>query len=147
MLKSITLEQVSGSDSELYDALVAAQLPIDDIAEAGRTFFKARSNGADVIGFSGIEQCGSDFLLRSVVVLSGYRGRGFGRLIVEETLRGLKRDGDIYLATITSAPFFSIIGFSEVPRGIIPPAVLATRQLSSICPSSATIMKLIRPPT
>ncbi|CAN7642811.1 MULTISPECIES: hypothetical protein [Rhizobium/Agrobacterium group] len=39
------------------------------------------------------------------------------------------------------------VGFSEVLRDSVPAAVLATRQLSSICPSSATIMKLIRPPT
>lgn len=147
MLNSVTLEQVSGTEEALRDALVAANLPTDDIVEAGRTFFKACSNGAELIGFSGIEQCGSDFLLRSVVVLSGHRGRGFGRSIVEQTLRGLNRNGDVYLATTTAAPFFSIIGFSEVPRDIVPPAVLATRQLSSICPSSATIMKLNRPPT
>jgi N-acetylglutamate synthase-like GNAT family acetyltransferase len=80
-------------------------------------------------------------------VLSGHRGRGFGKAIVEQTLRGLDRNGDVYLATTTAAPFFSTIGFSEVPRESVPPAVLDTRQLSSICPSSATIMKLTRPPT
>lgn len=147
MLNPVTLEQVPGSDSELREALITAQLPTDDIRESGRTFFKARSNGSEVIGFSGIEQCASDFLLRSVVVLSGHRGRGFGKSIVEETIRFLDRNGDVYLATTTAAPFFSTIGFSEVPRDIVPPAVLATRQLSSICPSSATIMKLNRPPT
>lgn len=147
MLNPVTLEQVPGSDNELREALVAAHLPTDDIGEAGLTFFKACSNGAELIGFSGIEQCGSDFLLRSVVVLSGHRGRGFGKSIVEETLRGLDRNCNVFLATTTAAPFFSTIGFSEVPRDIVPPAVLATRQLSSICPSSATIMKLNRPPT
>ncbi|NTE35208.1 arsenic resistance N-acetyltransferase ArsN2 [Agrobacterium tumefaciens] len=147
MLNLVTLEQVSGTDAGLRDALAAAHLPTDDIGEAGRTFFKARADGTEVIGFSGSEQCGSDFLLRSVVVLSGHRGRGFGKSIVEQTIRFLDRNGDVYLATTTAASFFSTIGFSEVLRDIVPPAVLATRQLSSICPSSATIMKLNRPPT
>lgn len=147
MLNPVSLEPVSGCDDDLRDALATAQLPTEDIQEAGRTFFKARSDGVEVIGFCGIEQCGSDFLLRSVVVLSGHRGRGFGKAIVEQTLRGLDRNGDVYLATTTAAPFFSTIGFSEVPRESVPPAVLDTRQLSSICPSSATIMKLQRPPT
>ncbi|SOC39558.1 hypothetical protein SAMN05892877_10675 [Rhizobium subbaraonis] len=31
-------------------------------------------------------------------------------------------------------------------RGDVPPAVLATRQLSGICPASATIMKPSRTP-
>lgn len=147
MLNPVALEQVPGSDSDLREALIAADLPTEDIEESGRTFFKACSDGVETIGFSGIEQCGSDFLLRSVVVLARHRGRGFGKSIVEETLRVLDRSADVYLATTTAAPFFSTIGFSEVARDFVPPAVLATRQLSSICPSSATIMKLNRPPT
>jgi N-acetylglutamate synthase-like GNAT family acetyltransferase len=78
-------------------------------------------------------------------VLPAHRGHGVGRSIVEAALRDV--DGDVFLATTNAAPFFSTIGFSEVLRAEVPAAVLGTRQLSSICPSSATIMKLNRPPT
>ncbi|WP_421423938.1 arsenic resistance N-acetyltransferase ArsN2 [Agrobacterium rosae] len=147
MLNAISLKQVSGSDPELRQALVEAHLPTDDIEDGGRIFYKAVAGDGSSVGYCGIERCGDCRLLRSVVVDPGRRGRGFGRAIVEATLRESNGYSDTYLATTTAAPFFSIIGFSEVPRDIVPPAVLATRQLSSICPSSATIMKLQRPPT
>jgi len=145
MLSAIALHEVAGSDARLRDALRAADLPTDDIEDDDRAFFEAVSGDGQTIGYAGLERCAADYLLRSVVVLPEHRGHGFGRAIVEATLRGV--GGDVFLATTSVAPFFSTIGFSEVPRAEVPAAVLATRQLSSICPSSATIMKLNRPPT
>ena len=146
-MSAIRLEQIAGNDADLKAALTGAHLPTDDIEDYGRTFFKALTSDGRVIGFSGVERCGDDFLLRSVVVLPDHRGLGLGSVLVEQTLAGLDRGGDIFLATTSAATFFARIGFSEVPRDSVPAAVLATRQLSSICPSSATTMKLIKPPT
>lgn len=145
MLSAIALREVAGSDARLREALLAADLPTDDIGEEGRAFFKAVSSEGHAVGYAGLERCAGDYLLRSIVVLPEHRGHGFGRAIVEAALRDV--DGDIFLATTSAAPFFSTMGFAEVQRAEVPAAVLATRQLSSICPSSATIMKLIRPPT
>ncbi|MBW9069967.1 arsenic resistance N-acetyltransferase ArsN2 [Agrobacterium pusense] len=145
MLRAIALHEVAGSDARLREALRAADLPTDDIEDEGRAFLEAVSGDGQTIGYAGLERCAGDYLLRSVVVLPEHRSDGFGRSIVEATLRDV--DGDVFLATTSAAPFFSIIGFSEVPRAEVPVAVLATRQLSSICPSSATIMKLNRTPT
>lgn len=145
MLSAITLHEVAGSDARLREALFAADLPTDDIEDNGRTFFEAVSANGQMIGYAGLERCAGDYLLRSVVVLPAHRSHGLGRAVVEATLRDV--DGNVFLATTSAAPFFSAIGFSEVPRAEVPAAVLATRQLSSICPSSATIMKLNRPPT
>ncbi|WP_418135993.1 arsenic resistance N-acetyltransferase ArsN2 [Agrobacterium sp. El2ro-1b] len=145
MLSAIALHEVAGIDARLREALRAADLPTDDIEDDGRAFFEAVSGDGQTIGYAGLERCASDYLLRSVVVLTEHRGHGFGRALVEATLRDVV--GDVFLATTSAAPFFSTIGFSEVPRAEVPTAVLATRQLSSICPSSATIMKLNRPPT
>lgn len=146
-MSTIRLEQVAGNDIGLKAALMDAHLPTDDVEDHGRTFFKAVSADDRVVGFSGVEHCGGDFLLRSVVVLPDHRGQNLGGALVEQTLAGLGRDGDVFLATTSAAPFFARIGFSGVRRDSLPAAVLATRQLSSICPSSATIMKPIRPPT
>ena len=145
MLSAIALHEVAGSDARLREVLRAADLPTDDIEDEGRTFLKAVFGDGQTIGYAGLERCAGDYLLRSVVVLPGHRGHGFGRAIVEATLRGV--GGDVFLATTSAAPFFSSIGFSEVPRAEVPAAVIATRQLSSICPSSATIMKLNRSST
>lgn len=146
-MSTIRLEQVAGNDVDLKLALAGAHLPTDDIEDNGRTFFKALSLDGRIIGFSGIEHCGDDHLLRSVVVLPDHRGQRLGGALVEQTLARLAPNGCVFLATTSAAPFFARLGFSEVQRHSVPAAVLATRQLSSICPSSATIMRLTRPPT
>jgi len=139
MLSAITLIEISGQDEGLRVALQAADLPTDDTEDDGRTFFRAVSDAGQTIGYSGIERCAGDALLRSVAVLPEYRSRGLGRAIVQAALQKVGRSGDVFLATTSAAPFFSTLGFTEVPRTVVPAAVLATRQLSSICPSSATI--------
>ncbi|MGP4670295.1 arsenic resistance N-acetyltransferase ArsN2 [Agrobacterium pusense] len=145
MFSVITLLEAPGSDAGLREALQAADLPTDDIEDRGIAFFEATASAEGVVGYVGLERCCDDYLLRSVVVLPTYRCQGIGRAIVEEALQSVC--GDVFLATTSAAPFFSTIGFIEVQRAEVPAAVLATRQLSSICPSSATIMKLNRPPT
>jgi len=146
-MSTITLERIEGNDTGLKAALMEAHLPTDDIEDQGRTFFRALSSDGRAVGYLGVEHCGDDFLLRSVVVLPYHRGQGLGSVLVERAVAGLDQAGDIFLATTSAAPFFARIGFSEVQRDSVPATVLATRQLSSICPSSATIMKRITPPT
>lgn len=146
-MSTIRLEQIAGDDPDLKAALTDAHLPTDDIEDDGRTFFKAFSSDDRIVGFSGIERCGDHFLLRSVVLLPDHRGQRLGGVLVEQTLARLDRGGGVFLATTGAAPFFARLGFSEVQRDGVPTAVLATRQLSSICPSSATIMRFTRPPT
>jgi N-acetylglutamate synthase-like GNAT family acetyltransferase len=145
-MTSVRLENISGDLSDLTKALALCGLPTEDIAEAGRTFFRAVGPDNNTVGYSGVEQCGKDTLLRSVVVLPDHRGKSYGKMIVAETLRKAPVVGNVYLATTTAAPFFSGFGFQVVDRADVPDAVLATRQLSGICPASATIMKLTRPP-
>ncbi|WP_460927099.1 arsenic resistance N-acetyltransferase ArsN2 [Shinella zoogloeoides] len=146
-MSAIKLEQIEGNDAGLKAALTEAHLPTDDIEDHGRTFFRARLSDGRAIGFLGVERCGDDFLLRSVVVLPDHRGQGLGSVLVERAVAGLDPGGAVFLATTSAAHFFARLGFSDVPRESVPAAVLATRQLSSICPSSATIMRLTRPPT
>jgi len=147
MLSAIILIEVPGQDEGLRAALHAADLPTDDIEDEGRTFFRAVSDAGQTIGYAGIERCAGDALLRSVVVLPEHRSHGLGQAIVQATLQEVGLSGAVFLATMSAAPFFSTLGFTEVPRTDVPAAVLATRQLSSICPSSATIMRFNRPPT
>lgn len=143
----VRLETISGELRDLRLALSLSGLPTEDIAEPGRAFFGAVGPGDTTVGYSGIEQCGRDTLLRSVVVLPDHRGKSLGKMIVVETLRAVPVAGNVYLATTTAAPFFAKLGFQVVDRAEVPPAILSTRQLSGICPASATIMKLTKPPT
>ncbi len=146
-MSDIRLEPVLGSDPELKLALSASGLPIEDLEDAGRSFFRAVSSDRGTVGYAGIEVCGDAVLLRSMVVLPEHRGKALGKSLTEEMLKAVNVNSAVFLATTSAAPFFENLGFVVVERGDVPPAVLATRQLSGICPASATIMKLNRPPT
>ncbi len=146
-MSALTIERVNGRDLEFKSALAGADLPTDDLEDEGRTFFRIVSVDDQAVGFAGLEACEGDQLLRSVVVLPGQRGKGIGLAIVEAVLAFVEPGNDVFLATTSASPFFERLGFIKVQRENLPAAVLATRQLSSICPSSATIMKLTRPPT
>lgn len=146
-MTKIRLESVLGDDSGLRAALIEAHLPTDDIRDEGKSFFTAVAEDGATVGYSGVEACGDAGLLRSLVVMPDHRGKGFGRILTRLTLDRVADVADIYLATTTASGFFENLGFAAVDRSAVPDTVLSTRQLSSICPASATIMKLIRPPT
>ncbi len=146
-MRELTLEPAPVSDA-LKEALSSAGLLVDDLAEPGRSYFALVDADRGVVGYSGLERCGDDaVLLRSVVVLPEFRSLGFGRRLAELTIKGTPIAADVYLATTSAAPFFESIGFVRIERGSAPQPILSTRQLSGLCPASATIMKLNRPPT
>lgn len=77
--KAMIAVPIAASAPELRAALDAAALPSDDLAEHGRTFFRFDDEG-EMIGFGGIESCGDDVLLRSIVMLPEARGKADARL-------------------------------------------------------------------
>lgn len=132
----------------LKAVLTSAGLPVDDLDEPHRSYFALVDADRGVVGYSGVENCGAGaVLLRSVVVAPEFRSHGFGRRLVELTLAGTPVGADVYLATTSAADFFESFGFARIERAAAPTAILSTRQLSGLCPASATIMKLNRPPT
>lgn len=146
-MRELKLEPVPVFD-DLRAALTTAGLLVDDLDGFDRSYFACVDHDGRVIGYSGIETCDDDaVLLRSIVVLPAYRLQGYGRQLVELTVAKTSPSTDIYLATTDAAPFFSSIGFVSVQRDRVPPPILSTRQLSGLCPASATIMRLNRPPT
>ncbi|MFD2651966.1 MULTISPECIES: arsenic resistance N-acetyltransferase ArsN2 [Brucellaceae] len=146
-MSALTVERLSGSDLDLKKALSGADLPTNDVEDEGRTFFRIVDDNDRTVAFAGLEACGGDQLLRSVVVLPDQRGKGVGHAAVSAVLAHVKPGRAVYLATTNASPFFERLGFIEVQRENLPAGVLETQQLSSLCPSSATIMKLTRPPT
>ncbi|NVP54520.1 arsenic resistance N-acetyltransferase ArsN2 [Mycoplana rhizolycopersici] len=145
-MSEIRLEPVPGSDVGLKLALSISGLPTEDLEFPGRTFFRAVSSDGGTVGYAGMEGCGDAVLIRSMVILPEHRRKAFGRSLTRETLKAVTDGAAVFLATTTAVAFFKKLGFVVVERGDVPPAVLATRQLSAICPASATIMKLSRPP-
>ncbi len=146
-MRELSLRPVPVSDA-LKATLTSAGLPVDDLDEPNRSYFALVDADGGLVGYSGIERCDGDaVLLRSVVVAPEFRSHGFGRRLVELTITETPVGADVYLITTSAAPFFESFGFVVVPRDQAPKAILSTRQLSGLCPASATIMKLNRPPT
>ena len=127
---------------EMVGALRSAQLPIDDLRDPGRSFFRYATLGGSPVGFGGFELYGSDVLLRSMVVLPEMRGRGIGRNAALLLMRRAFDQGarNAYVLTTTAAPFFAALGFKPIDRDDAPTSIRSTRQASSLCPSSAALL-------
>lgn len=137
-------KHVGAGDESLAAALLDAGLPIDDIGDAGRSFFRIELDN-QMLGYGGFELYGQDALLRSVVVPAASRGQGHGRAVVEAMLREIGRAGgrQVYLLTTTASAFFEHLGFVRTDRADAPASILATRQASSICSSADLLARAI----
>ena len=121
--------------------LTEAHLPHDDLASQLPRFIVAHE-GEVIVGVIGLEVYGHIGLLRSLVVRSDVRGRGIGRELVERlcahaTIQGVR---DLYLLTVDTKDYFTILGFKHIERTLAPTAIQTTRQFNELCPSSAVLM-------
>lgn len=139
----VTLQRTDGDGLAFVERLLARNdLPTAGLHDGDGRFFVAR-DGDDRIGVGGVEQCGTDGLLRSVVVEASVRGEGYGvalcrALEAEARAAGIER---LYLLTTTAAEFFAGRGYAEMPREDAPEAIRATTEFAELCPSSATCMR------
>jgi arsenate reductase len=138
----IAAQGIRGEDTAFVQAMRDAELPVDDLSEPGRTFFKFSTLAGVHIGYGGFERYGSDALVRSIVVASEYRGMGIGRNLLAVLLRDAFNAGarTAWLLTTNASSFFEKTGFRAVKRETAPPTILMTRQACTLCPSSAAIM-------
>ncbi len=134
-------EPVAGDAPDLRAALMAANLPADDLAEPGHAFFRFTDAGR-TLGFGGFELLGENALLRSVVVLPEARGKGRGTAAVGLLMQRACVAGarTAYLLTTDAAPFFARLGFRPIERVVAPAGILATRQAASLCPSTGALL-------
>lgn len=129
------------------DLLADAKLPADGLDEQFADGYVVAEHEGSIIGAEGIEVYGRYGLLRSAVIDASHRGRGLGEQLTIDRIewargRGLKA---VYLLTTTAAPFFRKLGFEVVERAGAPAELQASKEFASVCPSSATCMKLDLP--
>ncbi|WP_010124871.1 arsenic resistance N-acetyltransferase ArsN2 [Sphingomonas sp. KC8] len=125
---------------ELASALAAEGLPVSDLGEPGRIFFRFE-DGA-LAGYGGIESTGPERLLRSLVVVPGRRGAGLGSAMLAALEReavelGVER---LHLLTTTAAQFFRAHGYTDTARTNAPAPIAASAEFTSLCPASATYL-------
>lgn len=124
---------------DLSTALARENLPTDDIALAGRRFYRLFDSDGP-IGFSGLEEEGKDLLLRSVLIEPTRRRQGLGAAaigIIEAEARALGAH-HLHLLTTDAADFFRSVGHIDTDRKAAPAAIAKTAQSRSLCPISAT---------
>jgi len=127
---------------QVRSLLDASGLPTEDLQPALFEHFIGLGEGDLLDGVIGIELHGATGLLRSLAVAEESRGRGFGKRLVAEVEAHARSEGvrEIYLLTTTAAPLFSAMGYSVVAREAAPASIRATREFSTLCPASATLM-------
>jgi amino-acid N-acetyltransferase len=125
--------------------LTAAKLPTDGVAEHFHSFF-VLDDGRRIIASAGLERHGDAALLRSLAVALEVRGAGWGAAVLRHALHEAgDRSGGVYALTTTAESYLSRFGFERVDRASLPPQLLASRELQDACPSSATVMRWVRP--
>ena len=116
-------------------------LPISDLDET-KTLFAFLSNG-DVIGTGGLESFGDCALLRSISMRKDLQKKGMGKFIVGELEKVARQSGIncLYLLTTTAEGFFTNWGYEIIDREAVPIEIKNTSEFSSICPSTAKVMR------
>ncbi|MBS1510928.1 MAG: GNAT family N-acetyltransferase [Bacteroidetes bacterium] len=117
------------------------QLPVADIDDDKLLYLLL--DGETVIGTAGLEIFEDCALLRSVSVNQEQQGKGYGKFL-NETLEQYAKESGIncmYLLTTTAKDFFDRQGYCVITREEAPTAIKATAEFSSLCPSSAVVMK------
>lgn len=139
---------VAASVADLADvgALVAAAgLTLDGLAACvtGGTAVVCREHDGCLLGVAATERHGDRALLRSVAVHPSARGHGLGRALVHRALAEARAAGarEAWLLTETAEPFFAGLGWSRADRAEAPPAVAASVEFASACPTTAIAMR------
>lgn len=132
-----------GSLAEVRGLLAASMLPTDDLHDPAIELLGAW-DGAALVGAVGLQRCGDAGLLRSLVVAPAWQGRGLGHELCARVVT-LARRRDLtalYLLTTTAADFFRRLGYRDAARDAVPAEIRATAEFASLCPSTATVLRL-----
>ena len=121
--------------------LKECSLPYNDLNKYIQNFVVAENNNI-IIGVGGFEKYGDASLIRSLAVISEYRGIGVGGKIYALLERKISNVGinKLYLLTETATDYFKKVGFTIRVRENIPEAILQTKQFRELCPSTAFVM-------
>lgn len=124
------------------DWLVAADLPIKDLADDLPRYFVLKDPQGAPLAFGGLAGMGSDLLLRSIVVDPSKRGSGAGARLVEALESVAKQEGVERLWALTTGAEEWLVsrGWRRVDRTAAPQSIQRKGQFKDVCPSTATLL-------
>jgi len=134
----------AATDRDAVGALLdAAGLPHDDLTDAALQSFWVLRHRGRLDGVVGLELYGPAALLRSLAVRPSRRGEGHGHALVRcaEAHAREQQVRTLYLLTTTAAGFFAGLGYEQMARDAVPPAIAQTDQFDRLCPQTATCMQ------
>ncbi len=123
--------------------LAAANLCTSDLPAGLPHFFLLFEND-ELTATAGVEIFEKIALLRSVAVAENQRGMGLGQQISAAALAHARAQGvaELWLITNTAESFFEKMGFQKMLRAQAPAEISGLAQFTSLCPSSAAVMRL-----
>jgi amino-acid N-acetyltransferase len=121
-------------------------LPAEDFGPHLKHFIVARSND-EVLGCIGLEAQQTMGLLRSLAVKREFQKRGIARELCFRLEQKADSLGvrELFLLTTTAERFFANRGFQVWNRKDAPEWIRNNDQFTSLCPSSAVLMRKILP--
>lgn len=127
---------------ELVSLLDKSGLPTSDLGN--HIHFIIITDNEKLIGVAGLQAAGTDALIRSVAVETTHRNLGLGKQLTREIIEMARHSGyrTLWLLTTTAGPFFEEMGFHAADRSEAPESVKNTTEFLSVCPSSASCMKM-----
>ncbi|MEQ9310028.1 MAG: arsenic resistance N-acetyltransferase ArsN2 [Balneolaceae bacterium] len=130
--------------NEIEDILRRNNLPIKDFSESEIVFYIVKDEN-EIIACAGIEKFENIALLRSVVIKEELRGAGLGSQFIDQILFKVKESNfiELYLLTENAEGFFSKKRFTSINREKAPECIKTSSEFSSICPSTAILMRNI----
>jgi amino-acid N-acetyltransferase len=136
--------KIAVSETERQEAINLLQqhgLPVSDIDDDKLLYLLM--DGEKIIGTAGLEIFEDCALLRSVSVIKEEQGKGYGKIINQQIEKYVKESGIncLYLLTTTAKDFFDKQGYCIIKREESPEALKQTAEFTSLCPSSAVVMK------
>lgn len=122
--------------------LQSASLPSADLTDEHMRHFFYSGSASEPIGLVGVEFCGQDALLRSLVVNPEQRQSGLGSALVRKAEDYARSRGarSMFLLTTTAAAFFKSRGYASAERSSAPEAIRSTREFSELCPASSEFL-------
>ena len=141
--KSLALK-LAVTEKERQQAISLLQqhkLPVSDINEDKLLYLLL--DGERVIGTAGLEIFEDCALLRSVSIIKEEQGKGYGNFLNTAIENYAAESGIscLYLLTTTAKDFFNKQGYCVISREEAPVCVQQTAEFTSLCPSSAVVMK------
>jgi len=142
----ISLRPATAADLPAAQQLLSsASLTTSGLADQwGEQYCLAVTDAGQVVGLAGYELYPPYALLRSVAVAPEWRGRGLGAALTADRLEAAGRCGihSVFALTTTAAAYFPKLGFRRILRDDVPAEVQQSPEMSSICPSSATVLRM-----